>query len=221
MPATDYTTLIARIRAEASDKTDSNPVFGETPVGTRDGVNVNFRLQNSNLLSGVIATVQYGPWRTYGATYRSLAGYTVADAVNSVLTLTAAPDATTMPFFLDYYFQWFTDATYTSWIDTATEELGGAAGTGLAEGLYGALIQYALDKYWTNRASLYANKHAVSGYGTSESLEAVTKAYLELAKLARKKGDALRDAYYQAFGQQLKPSSYTVSYGMNPWAPKR
>src|SRR5579863_2722813 len=128
--ATSYSTLTLSIRAEVKDLVYSNPVIAETlgsnQSGT-DGTNTLFYLQNKNIVSGIISSVQYGPWITLGATKRSLSGgaapFTL-DALNGIITMGSAPTAGQTPFFIDYYFQWFQDADYQYWIDEATQELG-------------------------------------------------------------------------------------------------
>lgn len=228
--ATDYTNLTLQARAEARDLVDSNPVVRETPSGGRDGSATVFYLDNKNIVSGIVSSVQYGPWVTYGTNQRSLSDGSVPftlDSLNGIVTMGTAPDdGTTQPFFIDYYFQWFTDANYVYWIDRATEELGQTAGsfTGAVAGggsLTPALIQYVLERFWKNRASQYANKYATSTASASEDIQTVTDNFLNLAKNARKNGDMLRKFAYVDPGQKQKAASGTITYTMSPYTPRR
>lgn len=225
MSATDYTTLIARIRNEGADTLSSNPRYGEVPAGVRDGNNKVFKLANANIVSGTIATVQYGPYVNYGANVRQLAAGTFPfsiDTLNGLATFTGAPDSgATQPFTIDYFFQFFTDAEYTAMIDAAGEELGVAAGTAVAEGLYPAQIKYALERYWTRRATVWAIQYTSAGGGASEDATTPAQTFLALAKEARKAGDNLMKLYYTSQGQNLKPASGTFNYKFDPYTPKR
>ena len=217
MSATPYTLLIARLRILGNDTATSNPKFGDTPQGVRDGTNKTFRLAAGNPVAGSI-------YYTYGATVRATTGFTLLDQMSGYMGLAAAPDAgTTQPFFFDYFFQWFADADYQDMIDDATLALGGIAGQDLPEGagLYPAQIQYALANYWDRRASATANMFASHGGSADAHPETVTNAFRNLAKDARKNGDTLRDAFYKRFGKRNAPASATVTYGFDLQTPPR
>lgn len=221
MAATDYPTLIARLRAEGHDTATSNGKYLEVPRGQRDGTNKVFKLDNQNIVSG-------SAYVTYGSNIRQPAAGTfpfTLDATNGLVTFTTAPDAAgasaTQPFYLDYNFQWCTDTEYTAFIDASSQELGSPAGTATVEGLYPALMKYALERYWLRRSTLWATSYGSSGGGASVDANNPTKAFLELAKAARKAGDDLLKSYYQSQGQQLRPASGIVSYKIDPWTPKR
>lgn len=232
--ATDYATLTTAARTEARDLPQSNPVMREGLNGPRDGVNTVFYLANRNIVSGIVSSVQYGPWATYGTTIRSLSTgafpFTL-DALNGIVTFTTAPDggssgALTQPLQMDYYFQWFLDADYSTWIDQATEELGQVAGSfvGPVSGggdLTPALIQYVAERFWTNRASQYANKYATATSGASENIQTVTANFLSLAKVARAKAEKMRVAAYQDPGGKVSPYAATITYGMPNYTPRR
>lgn len=215
MAATNYATLIARVRTDGGDTAASNPHFGETPIGLRNGANNVFRLVNPNVVAGSI-------FLTYGsATIRSAAGFTILDAPSSYIQMTAAPDAgTTNPFFFDYFSQWFVDADYSTMIDSATEEVGGVAGTDPGETFYPAVIKYALSYYWERRSSQFANQYAsrVSTADTDPSSPA--KAFLALAKSARSAGDALLKKAQTGFDSNLAPASGTITWGISPVTPR-
>lgn len=220
MSATNYTLLVARIRTDAHDTATSNPKFGETPAGLRNGTNPVFRLTYPN---PVVASI----FMTYGASIiRQPAGagtFSVLDAPSGYLTMLGAgiPDASvTQPFYFDYFFQWFADADYNTMIDTATEELGQPAGTAVVEGLYPALIKYTLSHYWNRRASQYAHLFATGAASAHSDPHAPTPNFAALAKSARAEGDKLRDAYMKGFGANLQPYSGTVTMGMDPIVPR-
>lgn len=227
--ATDYATLTLTARAEARDLVYHNPVTQESLGSNQsgvDGANLVFYLANKNIVSGTVSGVQYGPWissATLGA--RSLTGFTV-DTLNGIITMAAAPASGAQPPFIDYYFQWFPDADYTTWIDEATQELQQVAGQFSGPVTNGgdltpALISYVVERFWLNRASQYATKYASSAMGSSEQVQTVTQNYLALAKQARKRGDDQRMAAYIDAGKKAKPASGTITYGMSRYTPRR
>lgn len=218
MAATAYTTLVARVRTLGNDTSTSNFKPGDTPEGTRDASNRIFRLHYPNLptvASGLI-------YCTYGTTARSSSLFTILDAPSGYITMGSAPDAgTTNPFHFDYYYQWFIDADYNTMLDLGTEELGGTAGTDLAEGLYPAQVQYALSHYWGRRSSQYANLFPTTGGGANAQPQMPAENFLALAKIARANGDDLRDSYYKGFRGIRAPSSGTITYGISRGTPRR
>lgn len=227
MAATNYALLIAKIRLGADDPATGQLGSMDTPDGRRDGANTLFKLHATNILSGTINGQQCGPWYTYGTgLVRSLTGFTLSDAINGYVAITAPPDAsTTFPFFFDYSFLWFQDADYTTMIDEATEELGYALGTATPEGLYPALISLVLWRYWRRRASQWAIRYGSSAGGASDTVKSVCEEFRALAKDAR---DAAMNQktgqivfYMRASGQRDRPSSYTVTQGISPRTPPR
>lgn len=214
MAATNYTELLARLRAEAHDGADDNFRPGETPVGTRDGANVLFRLQYPNLVAGSLRL-------TYGTNIRVTTGFTLLDAASGYIQMASAPDSVTQPFFFDYNFQWFTDATLTKMIDEATGDLGGVAGTDLDPGLYSAQVQFALARYWKARASSYAHLYQTAGGGANAMPESVSKQFLDLAKAATNEGIRLMNSFYTRHGKRQAPASGTITYGISPYTPRR
>jgi hypothetical protein len=215
MSATDYTTLIAKIRLSANDTATANFHPGETPMGLRNGTNKVFRLANTNPVAASM-------YLTYGSTVRSASGFSILDAPSGYIEMTSAPDAsTTQPFYFDYFHQWFVDADYNTMIDEATEALGESAGVATPEGLYPALIQYALSRFWIRRASQYANVYATRGGPADARPESVTQQFLNLSKEAEKRGQDLRDAYYKRFGKRAAPASGTVTLGSRPYTPRK
>lgn len=223
MGATDYTTLIAKARLDGDDPATGQLAFMDTPDGRRDGSNQLFKLHGTNIITGTVGGVAVGPWYTYGTgIVRSTGGFTLTDADNGYVTITAAPDAaTTFPFFFDFRFLWFKDADYQTMIDEATQELGYQAGVATPTGLYPALISLVLWRYWTRRASQWAIRYAASGGGAADSVETVCQAFRNLAKDARKTATDQIKFYMQGTGQRDRPSSYTVTMGIDPYTPKR
>ena len=215
MSATDYTTLIARLRVEANDTATSNPKMGDTPVGLRDGVNKVFRLSHGNPVSASLKL-------TYGATSRSESGFTLLDSASGYIQMDTAPDSgSTQPFFFDYFFQWFVDADYQNMIDGATEDLGGTAGTGIDAGLNSALVQFALSRFWKRRASTYAHLYSTAGGNANASPESVTAQFLSLAKAATSEGIRLMNAFYTRHGKRSAPASGTITHKISPYTPRR
>ena len=214
MAATNYTELINRVRTEAKDLANSNPRFGDTPVGDRDGANTMFRLPFPNPVAGTL-------YFTFGTSKRSQAGFTILDQAAGYVNITAAPDTTTQPFFFDYYFQWCTDAEITKFIDGATEDLGGVMGTDLEAGLYSAQVQFAISRYWKARASSYAHLYATAGGGANASPESLTENFMKLAREATKEGVRLMTSFYTRHGKRNAPASGTISYGISPYTPRR
>jgi hypothetical protein len=215
MAATNYTELIARLRVEANDTSESNFKPGDTPVGTRDASNKVFRLAYPNPVSASLRL-------TYGTTIRSATGFTLLDSASGYVQLTNAPDSgATQPFFFDYFYQWFTDADLQKMLDGATEDLGGVAGTDLEAGLYSAQVQFALARFWKRRASTYAHLYATTGGNASASPESVTAQFLSLAKAATNEGVRLMTAFYTRHGKRNAPASGTITHKISPYTPRR
>ena len=211
----DYTALINRVRTEANDTATSNPKFGDTPVGLRNAVNTVFRLSYPN---PVPASIKF----TYGTSSRASTGFTVLDAPSGYVNITAAPDSgVTQPFFFDYFFQYFLDADYQTFIDGATEDLGGVAGTLMDPGLNSALVQFALARFWKRRASTYAHLYASTGGNASASPESITAQFLSLAKAATNEGIRLMTAFYTRHGKRNAPASGTITNKISPYTPRR
>jgi len=216
MSATNYALLVPRVRILTSDTSTSNPHFGETPTGKRNGTNKTFRLAFPNPVTGSI-------FMTYGTTIRASTGFVVLDGPSGYLTVDPAPDAdgasATQPFYFDYFSQLYLDAEYNSMLDQATAWLGGVAGTDLAEGLYPAQCSYAASVFFTRRAAQEAPKYASSGGGASAAPQTPTEAFLKLARAAVKDAENFRDMYYKRQGQRHAPASGSITYGMSPGTP--
>jgi len=213
--ATDYATLTAKVRLSANDTATSNFHPQEAPVGLRNGANKVFRLAYVNPVAASM-------YLTYGSTIRSASGFSILDAPSGYIEMGAAPDSgATQPFFFDYFHQWFPDADYGSMIDEATEALGEVAGVATVEGLYPALVQYALSRFWIRRSSQYANVYATRGGPADARPESVTQQFLDLSREAEKRGQDLRDAYYKRFGKRAAPASGTITLGFRPFTPRK
>jgi hypothetical protein len=209
-------TLTSELRVMAHDTTTSNVIFGETPEGTNDGTNTNFRLQNQNIVTSSVYT-------TLGALYRQQTGFTM-DYANGIITFSVAPTAGINPFQIDYAFQWFPDADYTVFLNNATRDLGPGDvndPTGVPEGLISALYQYALFHFWMRRSTSYAHKFSSGGGPATQQVDVVTKAFKTLADAAYKSAADMRKQYYDRQGQKQSPSSGTTGYGIDPYSPRR
>ena len=216
MSATNYAVLVPRVQVLANDSATSNPHFGETPTGLRDGSNKVFRLAFTN-------PVAAGIFMTYGAgIIRQAAGaltFQVLDQASGYLTVSpggVAPDAgITNPLAFDYFSQLYPYADYQSMLDEATEWIGGAAGVDVAEGLYPAQIRYALSVFYNRRASDKAKEYASSGGGIGAQPQTPAQAFTNLAKSALQQAVTLRDDFYKRQGQRNAPASGTMSYGIS------
>ena len=214
MGATNYAALIAAARGECNDTVSSNPHFGETPSGNRDGINTVFRLSSPNPVSATI-------YLTLGGAVRQQTGFTLLDVTSGYVNIPAAPDNNIQPFFFDYFSQWFLDADYTSWIDDATVDVGGVIGTAVDPGLSTALLQFVLARFWKRRASEYANQYASHAGSAGDAPESVTAQFLSLAKAATTEGVRLMNAFYTRHGARQAPASGTITQRISPYTPRR
>ena len=217
MSATNYAVLVPRVQILANDSATSNPHFGETPTGLRDGSNKTFRLAFPNPVAASI-------FMTYGASIiRQPAGsgtFAVLDQPSGYLTVQpggVAPDAgITNPLAFDYFSQLFSYADYQSMLDEATEWLGLVpAGTDSPEGLYPAQVRYALSVFYNRRASDKAKEYASSGGGIGAQPQTPGQTFMALAKAALTQAITLRDDYYKRQGQREAPASGTIHYGIS------
>ena len=220
MAATNYAYLVAAIRAEADDTEASNPMYGQTAQGTVDGTNTLFKLPDTNIISDPVNT-QYNPWLISGSpAVRSQSGFTY-DPLTGYVTLGSAPAAGSNPPLMDYYFNWYVDADYNTFIDRATEDLGGVAGVAVIEGLWPALIYYSLARYFKRRATSHAYKYQTSGGSASANPTTPAQNFRQLAKDALAAAIVSRDDYYKRQGQRNAPASGTITYGISRYTPRR
>ena len=211
--AYDYAANVLRLRKLANDTAASNLASQEVPKGTKDGANVNFRVQNQNVVVGSV-------YVTLAGDVRSQVGFTV-DAPNGLLAFAIAPPQDTEPFEADYNWQWFTDAEYTEFLDQGAEVLGVAKGSDVTEGLIPAQMQFALYYYYMRRAVQYAHRYAASGGIVGQQVDVVTKNFRDLGKCAWDAGSSLRDMFYKRQGQREAPASTAFNYNFDPFTPRR
>lgn len=205
--------LLTDLRILANDTPTSNNIRQEVPLGPKDGVNKNFRLQNYPVVAG-------SAYITQDATFRSQSGFTL-DAPNGLLNFTTAPLSTVKVFEADYNFYWFTDVDHTQFLTNGSQSVSAADPTLVTDGLVPALLQYALHYFWMRRASQYAHRYSSSGGTAGHSVDAVTKAFKALADSAWAAAQKLRDDFYAKQGQQESPSSGTLAYNIDPYSPMR
>lgn len=202
--------LITTLRALAQDAPASKYVPREEltadPTTPADGVNKYFRLKSVPVV-GTDSTHHNVFITVVGTNYRTQAGFTV-DLVTGIVTFTAAPTSG-VTIIADYNYYWFSDAQHTQFLNEAAGNLLLSASpdpTTVVQGLVPAMMQYALGNLLKARASQYAERYATSGSDASQSVDAVAKVFLALARGAEKRGDELRDSYYKKQGQGLTPA---------------
>jgi len=213
MSATNYAVLVPRVQILAHDTPTSNPHFGDTPTGIRNGTNQTFRLNFPNPVAASI-------FMTYGQSIiRQPAGgttFAVLDQPSGYLTVTPGgvpPDSgATQPMAFDYFSQLYSYADYQSMLDEGTEWLGGVAGTDITAGLYPAQIRYALSVFYNRRASDKAKEYASSGGGMGAQPQTPAQAFTRLAESALKQAITMRDDFYKRQGQREAPASGTIRY---------
>lgn len=225
-------TLTTSLRNLASDGPADKIVYGEPlgydPAFPVNGTNLTFRLKNTLV---VTASAYYTIVGT-GAVVRSQSSFSVTDSPNGIVAFTAGhapnPGAAPNGIWIDYAWQWFADAKYTEFITEGARNLQlSATGdpTTIPEGLIPAMLQYALANLFRARASLYQEKYSSSGGDAGQSVESVAKGFAAMANAADKRGDSLRDSYYQNQGQRLQaawgsPTTYRPP-AIDPITPER
>ena len=209
--------IITSLRILANDYQTSNFVLKETPDGSADGTNTKFRLQFRKIV-GTSSTV-HSVYVSYGTTFRTQSGFTM-DLDNGIITFTVAPTNGTA-IVADYNYYWFSDTEHTQFLNSAAEQCSETDPTAVPAELQPAMLQYALGYYWQNRASAYANRFSSSSMGLATQVDAVTKNFLELAKLAFDMAAKIRKEYYDRQGQREAPASGVVTYGIDPYTPQR
>jgi len=207
------TDLVLRLRILANDTATSNLITGETPVGTRNGSNLHFRLQYQNIVSGSV-------YMTIDNTFRTQSGFSV-DTANGLLLFGSAPLSTVSTFAADYNFQWFTDTDYTEFLTEASYQLSVTDAADVPTGLTMSLMQFALYYFWLRRATQYAHRYSSTGGQAGESVDVVTSNFRKLAADAMKAALQMRLDYYERQGEREAPSSATWSFGIDPYTPIR
>lgn len=216
-------TLIASLRTLASDNTDSNVIYGEKIGDTQflvDGTNRLFRLRNVPLV-GANAGVGNVYLTRPGTSYRIQTGFTITDVANGIITFTVAPTANES-IYADYNYYYFSDAKYTEFLNEAASNLLLNATddpTTVVAGLIPAMMQYALALFFKARASQYQSRYSSSGGEAGQSVESVASGYAKLAAAAEKRGDTMRQAFYENQSQNFSPGVAVANYRIDPITP--
>lgn len=216
---TSLSALILDLRMQVRDGPVSKLISSETlggsdqPAFPVDGVNTTFRLKSSPL-----SDVAGAPAYTYvtiignGATTRTQSGFTIVDQINGIINFSVAPNpgsaSQTAGVYVDYYYQWFTDAEYAEFLYQAAQfALAGTTDpTLIPNGLSFSMMQFAMAQFWYARASQYGEKYAATAGDSSEAVNTVSDAYMKLGKAAQAIAQSERTAYYQRQGQREAPA---------------
>lgn len=210
--------LMGLVRDPVAAPSSYNLVTGEVPA-VKQGVALAtatvFYLTNKPIVSGSI-------YLTYGSTVRQAAsGYSglTVDYANGLLTFSPAWNPTA-PYFVDYNFNYFSSADYTSFLADGLRFLGIPAGSTIDEMLAPAAYESAKAFFYDARASQYADRYKSEAGGVGQDVDVVTKNFQDLSKKAQLKAVTLRDAFYTRFSASKGPSSHFFNYGVSKITPR-
>lgn len=206
--------LIDRLRILANDYSDSNRIYFESGAmpNPPDGTRTMFKLQNSNITIGSV-------YASYDTTVRTQAGFTI-NYQDGIITFSSAPAADSGLTF-DYTFEFYTDTDYTEFLNEAAAILVYDDPDDVVAGLIPSLMQFGLYSFFIKRAASYAYRFASSGGTASEQVSTVTGEFQKLAQIAFKRGEVLRDNYYNRAGRQKAPGFSQSRVRMDPYTPRR
>lgn len=225
--------LITSFRELVEDAPDSKLIEGEmvggadTPWYPVNGSNTTFQLKNKPLSDYAGSPVYM--WLTIigsGAVTRTQSGFTIADQVNGIVSLTTAPNPGTSGndgVYFSYNYQDYSDAKYANWLYQAAQmTLAGTTDpTTIPNGLSDAMLQYGVWLYALSRQAFFSRQYDSHAGDSSVSPQTRAQAYAALAKSAKAQADTLRDDYYKRQGQRFAPASATISLGWDPISPIR
>jgi hypothetical protein len=240
----NLSTLISNLRVLANDGPTDHVVFSES-IGTRndgltfDGANKIFRIggEDGHTLPIVPGSVYltcpngltpfgvggFGQGQfDSGYFIRSQVGFTLDDPINGILLFTSAPKEGTK-IVADYNYYWFTDTKLTEFLNEAAQmTLAGINDpTMIIDGMVHIMMQFALSLFMKARAAQYAERYRTSGGEAGTGVDAVTKAYMDIAKKAGADGEKYQTLYYQRQGQRNAPAAAIVTFRIDPITPRR
>ena len=204
-------TVISNVRSELNDTDTSHLVRGEIPQGLINSTNKIYVLAYYPVtnVSQLVLTVD-------GAVI-SGAGYTL-DAPKGRITLSAAPTASIT---LDYYFQAFTDADITVWINHGVQECGATTIGSLPDPMSAAIEKFAISMGCQAWSRKYAEGFAWTVGPETVDKKAISQNYRSLAEDNFNQGIQVRDDYYKRFGQRNAPSGGVLTWPQREYTPPR
>ena len=207
--------IILAVRQDVKDAAKSNIVRGEVPSGDVDAVNKRFYLAYQPIVTASAKVYQNGTLLTLTTNY-------TIDEETGIITFVAIPAVGTK-IEVDYYYNWFNDASYTSFLDNASQSLGFASATitSIPEGLIPATLKFVAHYYYKARAAFYANRFNSSTAGQTVNVDVITKNFKDLATECWEEAIELRNDYYKKFGQQNQPASAVTAPSISNYTPQR
>jgi hypothetical protein len=209
--------LILSLRAMADDLPDSKISWQETlgssdqPAYQVNGSNTLFKLKHAPLSDYAGAAIY--SWASIvgaGATVRSQTIFTIVDQVNGIISFTSAPNPGTAQgqgVYLDYNWQWYTDAKYNEFLSRAAGlTVAGSTPLQIPEGLLESMMQFGLYELQNALATRFAQEAASSGGEARIDAQTKSQAFRVLAKDSMANGINLQKLYYQRQGGREAPA---------------
>lgn len=219
--AAQITTLRQLVNDDANDK----QARAEVPQNTRDNSRVVFQLLHYPIVTNGWASTDTDAthtsvFLTTGSTVRTQTGFKV-DPLNGLLTFSTAPIGTESPWYVDYYWQWFEDAKYSTFLDMASYDVGFSPTLTITPGLTNAWYLYAKCNYFKAMAAKYAWRFNSSGGGQGQEVDVVTQNYKKMADEAWEEAENMKTAFYTRHGARNAPATASTHMGIDPWTPIR
>jgi len=204
-------TLISNIRAELNDTTTSHLVRGEIPLGLINSSNTLYTLNYYPVTNTANAIVTVDGAVVLPANY----------AINSnmgKLTMASAPASSIL---VDYYFQAFTDADITVWINHAINECGETILSNIPDVMGAAVEKLAISMGCQAWARKWAEGFSWTVGPETTDKSQISDNYLSIAKQKWDEGIAIRDDYYKRFGKRNAPSAAINQWNIREYTPPR
>lgn len=213
--------LITQARQNVRDFGIGSPqyAFQAKLKGANDGTNKVFQTEQRNIVA-LDALGASAVFFDIGTSIRQNSGFTVTDPTNGVITFGTAPAANSNPFQAYFYWQWATDAEYTAWLNDAAAFLEYTDPTLVPSALSTAMMKFVESRFYTARASSFADKFNSSGGIAGQDANPVSEQFRKLSKDAMALAMQLRTEYYQN-PKRFKPASGVTAYGTDPGSPIR
>jgi hypothetical protein len=198
---------IQAARVLANDTVTSHRVFPDSLSSLVGAGRTVFPLSNRNIVAGTNYVKDGGAY-TSGDSL-------VTDFANGIVTVSPAP---TQSLEWYYYYQDFTDAEMTQYVDNGLAEVGMNETnlTTIDPTLYDVMAHFAAAQANQVRAERYASQYNATIEGESFEKSAVYNAYIKAAQDHLKTATDKREQFYKRQGRMFQSSSVSVSQSYTP-----
>ena len=212
-----WTNAIETLRSFLGDGPTDKSFWRQKMLGEANGTNKEFKIFNTRVV--VVVSPATPVFHVNGA----VAPGTVSDPIQSIVTLTTAPNnGDTVE--ATGYFQYLLNSDMEEFLKRASEQIiEGENYSNIQEGLRAAAQHLAASCAFNNLATRFMENRS-SQYQLSErgdkGKDQVTS-FIDLAKWHQKEGLAKRDEFYKRLGRRAEPAFGVAATNAPLYTPKR